>query len=58
MKMQGNMTPQQINNHKAKDLIDSEGTEISIFEQKRMTYKVKEDMHKPLHKVKEKQINS
>jgi hypothetical protein len=47
------MIPQKINNHIVKDLIDSEGDEIQIFELKGILRKInemKEDIHK--HSVK------
>jgi hypothetical protein len=34
MKIQVSMTPQKINNHTVKDLVDSDGDEISIYDLK------------------------
>jgi hypothetical protein len=39
MKSQENMTPQKVNNHTIKDLMESEGHETSILELKRMMIK-------------------
>jgi hypothetical protein len=36
MKIQGNMTPQKVNNHTTKDMNDSEVDDISNIELKRM----------------------
>jgi hypothetical protein len=50
------MTPQNVNNHITKVLIDSEGDEISISEFKRMVIMInemKEDMHKQFNEIKE-----
>jgi hypothetical protein len=49
-RMQGNMTPQKINNHTKEDLMDSEGDETSVskFKRKiiRMSKVFKEDIPK------------
>jgi hypothetical protein len=50
MKLQGNMIPQKVNNHKTKDLMNSKGDESSISKLKRMMIKMihemKEDMQR------------
>jgi hypothetical protein len=55
MKRQRNMTPQKVNNHTTKDLIDSKGVEISISELKRIRTinEMKEDMKKQVNEIKE-----
>jgi hypothetical protein len=56
------MTPQKVNNHTTKNLIDSKGDKISISELKRMIrtiYEMKEDIYKQSNKIKNmnKQLN-
>jgi hypothetical protein len=57
MKIQGNMTPQNVNNHTTKNLMDSKEDEISISKLKRMLItminKMKEHMQKQLNEMKE-----
>jgi hypothetical protein len=53
-KRQGNMTPQNVNNH-TKDLTDSEKDNTSASKPKRMMIRmvkeVKEDMHKQINEI-------
>jgi hypothetical protein len=52
---QGNMTPQKVNNHTIKDLMDSEEDETSVSEHMtmmiRMIKEVKEDLQKQVNEI-------
>jgi hypothetical protein len=53
MKIQGNMTPQNVNNHTTKNLMDSEKDETSVSKLKRMMV----EQLRSLRRTSKKQVN-